>query len=49
MDRSKLTVVEKRELRKELKGIKESVKKDGTIIVISGSTLLIIVILIILL
>lgn len=49
MDRSKMTTAERRELRKELRGIKEKVKKDGTVIVISGSTLLIIIILIILL
>jgi hypothetical protein len=49
MDRSKMTTMERRELKKELKGIKEKARKDGTIIIISGSTLLIIIILIILL
>ena len=48
MDKSKLTAVEKRELRKELKGIKENARRDG-VIVIGGSTLLIIIILILIL
>ena len=49
MDKSNMTVVEKRELRKELKGIKENVRKDGGVIYIGGSTLLFILILIIIL
>jgi hypothetical protein len=49
MDKSNMTVVEKRELRKELKGIKENVRKDGGVIYISGSVLLLIIILIIIL
>jgi hypothetical protein len=49
MDRSKMTTMERRELRKELKGMKEKVRKDGSVIIISGSTLLLIIVLIILL
>ena len=48
MDKSEMTVTEKRELRKELKGIKENVRKNGEIIYISGGTLLLIVLIIIL-
>jgi hypothetical protein len=49
MDKTTMTIKEKRELRKELKGIKESVKKDGGYIYIGTATLLLIIILIILL
>ena len=49
MDKSQMTSTEKRELRKELKGIKENVRKDGTVIYISGGTLLLIIVLIVLL
>lgn len=49
IDKTTLTGKEKRELRKELKGIKENVKKDGGVIYIGGSTLLLIIILIIIL
>jgi 3-dehydroquinate synthetase len=49
MDKSNMTVTEKRELRKELKGIKENVRRDGGVIYIGGGTLLLIIILIILL
>jgi hypothetical protein len=49
MDKSEMTSVEKRELRKELRGIKENVKKDGSVVYISGSVLLLIIILIIIL
>ena len=49
MDKSNMTVTEKRELRKELKGIKENVRRDGGVIYIGGGTILLIVILIILL
>jgi predicted trehalose synthase len=48
MDKTNLTVKEKRELRKELKVIKETVKKDGGYVYIGGTTLLLIIILIIL-
>ena len=49
MDKTDMTVKEKRELRKELKTIKENVKKSGGYIYIGGSTLLLIILLIILL
>ena len=39
MDKSNMTVTEKRELRKELKGIKENVRRDGGVIYIGGGTL----------
>lgn len=48
MDKSAMTSLEKRELRKEMKGIKENVRKSGEIIYISGGTLLIIILIIIL-
>ena len=48
MDKSDMTTVEKREMRKELKGIKENVRKDGGVIYISGGTLLLIILIIIL-
>ena len=48
MDKSELTVTEKRELRKEVKGIKENVRKNGEVIYISGGTLLIIILIILL-
>jgi len=48
MDKSAMTVAEKRELRKEVKGIKENVRKNGEIIYISGGTLLLIILIIIL-
>jgi len=48
MDKSELTSVEKRELRKEVKGIKENVRKNGEVIYISGGTLLLIILIIIL-
>ena len=48
MDKSDMTVLEKRELRKELKGIKENVRKSGEVIYISGGTILLIVLIIIL-
>jgi len=48
MDKSNLTSVEKRELRKEVKGIKENVRKNGEIIYISGGTLLLIILIIVL-
>ena len=48
MDKSDMTVTEKRELRKELKGIKENVRKNGEVIYISGGTILLIILIIIL-
>lgn len=48
MDKSNLTSVEKRELRKEVKGIKENVRKNGGVIYISGGTILLIILIIIL-
>ena len=49
MDKSDMTVKEKRELRKELRTIKENVRRDGGYIYIGGGTLLLIILLIILL
>ena len=48
MDKSEMTSSEKRELRKESKGIKENVRKSGEIIYISGGTILLIILIIIL-
>jgi len=48
MDKTSMTGKEKRELRKELKSIKESVRKDGGYIYIGGGTLLIIILILIL-
>jgi hypothetical protein len=48
MDKTNMTVTEKRELRKELKGIKENVRKSGEVIYISGGTILLIILIIIL-
>ncbi len=49
MDKTNMTVKEKRELKKELKGIKENVRRSGGTIYIGGGTLLLIIILVILL
>jgi len=49
MDKSDLTKIEKRDLRDELKGIKETVKADGGYIYIGAGTLLLILILILIL
>ena len=49
MDKSEMTVSEKKELKNELKDIKATMHKDGTYIYIGGSTLLIIILLLILL
>ena len=49
MDKSNLTVKERRALRNELKGIKESVRRDGEVIYISSGTIILIIILIIIL
>lgn len=48
MDKSEMTVTEKRELRKELKGIKENVRKSGEVIYISGGTILLIILILLL-
>ena len=48
MDKTNMTVSEKRELRKESKGIKENVRKGGEIIYISGGTILLIILILIL-
>ncbi len=48
MDKSEMTVEEKRELRKELREIKKNVKKRDTTLIISGSTLLIIILILLL-
>ncbi|GET34488.1 hypothetical protein PbJCM13498_33510 [Prolixibacter bellariivorans] len=49
MDKTNMTVKEKREMRKELKEIKKNVKRSGGTIVIGGVSLLLIIIIIILL
>lgn len=49
MDKSELTAKEKKELRKELKEAKESVKRAGGYIYIGAGTLLVIILLVILL
>jgi Skp family chaperone for outer membrane proteins len=48
MDKSNLTASEKRELRKEVKGIKEKVKRDGGYIYIGAGTLLVIILILLL-
>lgn len=48
MDKSEMTTSEKRELRKESKGIKENVRKSGEVIYISGGTILLIILILIL-
>ena len=48
MDKTKLTVTEKRALRNELKGIKENVRRNGEVIYISGGTILLIILILIL-
>lgn len=48
MDKTNMTSMEKRELKKELKAIKENVRKDGGVIYISAGTVLLIVLIIIL-
>lgn len=48
MDKSDLTLKERKELRKELKGIKETVKKDGGYIYIGVGTLLVILLIVLL-
>lgn len=49
MDKSNLTVTEKRELRKELKTTKESLKRDGGYIYVSVATVALILLLVLLL
>jgi hypothetical protein len=49
MDKTNLTTKEKRELKKELKGIKENVRRSGGVIYIGTGTLILIIILVILL
>ncbi len=49
MDKSELNAKDRKELRKELKEIKENVKKSGGTVVISGLALVLIIILVILL
>lgn len=49
MDKSDLTAKEKKELKRELKEIKEAVKADGGYIYIGAGTLLVIILLVILL
>ncbi|MCW8802420.1 MAG: hypothetical protein OQK81_03605 [Candidatus Bathyarchaeota archaeon] len=48
MDKSTLTVEEKRELKKELKATKKNLKENSPYIVIGGTTLLLIIIIILL-
>lgn len=48
MDKSNMTGMEKRELRKESKAIKENVNKDGGVIYISVGTILLIILIVIL-
>ena len=48
MDKSNMTTMEKRELRKEVKAIKENVRKDGGVIYISVGTVLLIVLILLL-
>lgn len=49
MDKSDLTAKEKKELKKELRGIKENVKAAGGYIYIGAGTLLVVILLLILL
>ncbi len=49
IDKTDLTAKEKKEMRKELKGIKENVRRDGGVVYLSVGTLLIIILLVILL
>jgi peptidoglycan hydrolase CwlO-like protein len=49
MDKSELNAKDRKELRKELKEIKENVKKNSGTVVISGLALVLIIILVILL
>lgn len=49
MDKSDMSASEKKELKSELKDIKETMHKDGTYFYVGGSTLLIIILILILL
>jgi hypothetical protein len=49
MDKSKMTTLEKSELRKEIKSIKKNVRKNGQVVYISGGVLVLIIVIIILL
>jgi hypothetical protein len=49
MDKTNMTVKEKRELKKELKGIKEDVRKRGGVVYIGAGSLILLIILVILL
>lgn len=49
MDKSDLTKIERAELKKELKDMKQSIRKDGGYIIIGTGTLVLIIILILLL
>ena len=49
MDKTVMTAKEKKEIRKELKGIKENVRRDNGAIYIGTGTLILIIILVILL
>ncbi len=49
MDKTNMSVKEKRELKKELKGIRENVQRHGGYIYIGGGTLFLIIILLIIL
>lgn len=48
MDKSDLTLKEKKELKKELREIKETVKKDGGYIYIGAGTILVILLIVLL-
>jgi len=48
MDKSNMTSMEKRELKKESKAIKENVRKDGGVIYVSVGTILLIILIVIL-
>ena len=49
MDKTNMTTSEKRELKKELKGIKENVRNSGGYVYIGAGTLILLIILVILL
>ena len=49
MDKSEMTVSEKKELKNELKDIKETMRRDGTYIYVGAGTVVLIIILLLLL
>ncbi len=49
MDKSNMSGTEKREMKKELKSIKENVRRNGSVVYIGTGTLILIIILVILL